>query len=208
MKHIYLIITSCVYILVYFLLFNRYRYNIDADGIAYIKQARQYAAGNFQIALNGCWSPLIAWILAPFIKVGFDPLLTLKYLNGFWGLATLLSFYFLSARFEIDEIFKRCFTLFLPLLLLSYVFYILGPDLLQLFLISLYLHVLFSKKFFISNLKLIAIGLLGALCYFAKAYSFYFFIIHISLILFFVIKKDTPHKFFKKYLYRLCIVLL
>lgn len=206
MKHIYLIITSCVYILVYFLLFNRYRYNIDADGIAYIQQARQYAAGNFQIALNGCWSPLIAWILAPFIKVGFDPLLTLKYLNGFWGLATLLSFYFLSARFEMDVFFKKCFIIFLPLLLLSYVFYVLGPDLLQLFLMSLYLHVLFSKKFFDSNIKLIAIGLLGALCYFAKAYSFYFFIIHISIVLFFVVKKENIHNYLKKYLLRLCMV--
>ena len=208
MKHIYLLSASCFYIVIFFLLFSRYQYNIDADGIAYIQQARQYAAGNFQIALNGCWSPLIAWILAPSIKVGFDPLLTLKYLNGFWGLATLLSFYFLSARFEMDVFFKKCFIIFLPLLLLSYVFYVLGPDLLQLFLMSLYLHVLFSKKFFDSNIKLIAIGLLGALCYLAKAYSFYFFIIHISIVLFFLVKKDTPDKFFKRFFYRLCIVLV
>ena len=206
MKHIYLIIASSFYIVIFFLLFDRFRYNINPDGIAYIQQARQYAAGNFYLAINGCWSPLIAWILIPFIKLGLDPLLTLKYINGCLGLATIISFHFLSARFEIDDYFKKCFTIFLPLLILSYVFYTLGPDLLQLFLMSLYLHVLCTPKVFICKAKLILIAFLGALCYFAKAYSFYFFVIHISIVLFFIVKKDSSDTYFKIYLNRLCLV--
>ncbi len=208
MKHIYLLIACCFYIVIYLLLFSRFQYNINADGIAYIQQARQYSAGNFQVALNGCWSPLIAWILVPFIKAGCNPLLTLKYLNGFWGLVTIISFYFLSARLDIEDYFRKYFILFLPLLLLSYVFYTLGPDLLQLFLLSLYLHILFSKNFINSITKLIGISFFGAICYFAKAYSFYFFIVHISLVLFFVVKKETVHNYFKKYLHRLGVVLV
>ena len=207
MKHIYLMISIFIYVITFFLLFPRYQYNIDADGIAYIQQARQYASGNFDIALNGCWSPLIAWILSPFIYFGYDPLLTLKYLNGFWGLATLISFDYFSKNFNLSAFFKKSYTLVLPLLILPYVFYVLGPDLLQLFIMSIYFHCLCRVKFIYSNTSLILVALIGALCYFAKAYSFYFFIIHIAIVLYFIAKKYEPTQYMHFYLKKLGLVL-
>ena len=51
----------------------RSRFNLPHDAISYISIARYYAEGDFNYAVNGYWSPMISWLLVPFIKLGFDP---------------------------------------------------------------------------------------------------------------------------------------
>jgi hypothetical protein len=53
----------------------------NIDGISYISIARQYAHGQLDTAINGYWSPLISWMLAPFIAVGIDGQLAFMIVN-------------------------------------------------------------------------------------------------------------------------------
>lgn len=53
---------------------------INPDGISYLSIAEKYAQGNFTDAINAYWSPLISWLLAPFLMVGFPAMLMSKIL--------------------------------------------------------------------------------------------------------------------------------
>jgi hypothetical protein len=206
MKHIYLISCFIVYLAAFFILFPYNRYNIDADGIAYIQQARQYAWGHYYDALNGCWSPLISWILVPFVKAGVDPVLCCKYLNGFFGACSLFSFYALLQKFSIAPTIKIFIPAILVVFCLSSAFKLLGPDGLQTLLLSLYLNLVFAPDFLSSNKKLFAAGLLGALCYYAKTYNFFFFILHCTIVLFILCRKEKPAAFARFYLSKMTLV--
>jgi len=208
MKNIQLLISFILYTVAFFILFPYNRFNIDADGIAYIQEARQYVWGNYFTALNGCWSPLISWILIPFLKLGIDPVLCCKYINGVLGAASLFSFYSLTQKFYINSKIKVLIPFIFTAFTLASAFKLLGPDVLQTFLLSIYLNVIFSKHFIYSNKSLILCGLAGALCYYAKAYNFFFFILHISVVLFILCKKVKPHNSLKFYLSRMMVVFI
>ncbi|MEO8762972.1 MAG: hypothetical protein ABI416_01735 [Ginsengibacter sp.] len=208
MKHIYLIISFLLYAVCFFILFPYNRFNIDSDGIAYIQEARQYAWGNYFTALNGCWSPLLSWMLIPFIKAGCDPVVCCKYINGFIGACSLFSFYALSQKFYIKQWLKPVIPLAFAIFTLSSAFKLLGPDGLQTFLLSLYLNLIFSRRFIYSRPKLLLCGLLGALCYYAKSYNFFFFIIHISIVIFLLCRKARRENFFKFYLSKITMVFI
>lgn len=69
--------------LVYFVAAWQSRFNLsNVDGISYISIAKQYAAGLFDTAVNGYWSPLVSWLMAPLIAGGIDPLLSFMYVNA------------------------------------------------------------------------------------------------------------------------------
>ncbi|KQW06668.1 hypothetical protein ASC66_09445 [Leifsonia sp. Root4] len=50
-----------------------FRFSLNnIDGISYISIAEQYAAGQFDIAVNAYWSPMISWLLAPLLASGLN----------------------------------------------------------------------------------------------------------------------------------------
>ena len=207
MKFISLTASCIIYSIAFFIIFPYNKFNLDADGIAYIQQAKQYALGNYAVALNGCWSPLIAWLLVPFIKLCVNPVLCCKYINGILGLACIFSTYKLSVKFMISEQYRIILMPFCSLIFLSYAFHLLGPDLLQLLLLLFYLNFIFNKTLINSNPNLIFVGFIGALCYYAKAYNFFFFIIHISLVIFLYSKYYYPNNYKNIFIRKLVLVL-
>jgi hypothetical protein len=42
----------------------------NIDGISYMSIAKQYAEWHWADAVNGYWSPMVSWLMAPFIAVG------------------------------------------------------------------------------------------------------------------------------------------
>jgi hypothetical protein len=69
--------------LLYFYAAYASRYNLsNVDGISYLSIARQYAEGRGEIAINGYWSPLVSWLMAPFITAGVDPLFSFMLVNA------------------------------------------------------------------------------------------------------------------------------
>jgi hypothetical protein len=43
------------------------RFLVMSDGISYLDIARNYAAGNWKLAVNAYWSPLLSWLLTPVV---------------------------------------------------------------------------------------------------------------------------------------------
>jgi hypothetical protein len=195
MKKPYQLIATAIYILSFFLLFPCYKYVIDTDGISYLHVASFIAKAEYYNSLNSCWSPLSSWLLAPFIKAGFNPILSAKYINGLLGLLTLYSCYSLIEKININETIKKILPFPIVIFLLSCCFHELCADLLVLFLLTLYLNLIFSNNFINNNYKIALAGALGAVCYFAKAYSFPFFLFHFFITLVLLLKKNKPDNF-------------
>ncbi|MBL0104831.1 MAG: hypothetical protein IPP51_14360 [Bacteroidetes bacterium] len=64
-------------------------YADNPDSFQYLVIARHYVHGDFQQAVNGCWSPLISWLLVPFVAVGLNGVLAFKILQILIGLFTV-----------------------------------------------------------------------------------------------------------------------
>ncbi|MEO6230982.1 MAG: hypothetical protein ABJB11_03510 [Ferruginibacter sp.] len=208
MNRLYPVSAAVLYISLFFLLFPWYQYVLDIDAISYIHVAERYANGSFYSAINGYWSPLISWLLVPFLKAGFDPMIAAKYLNGLLGLLTLFSCQTLIDKFKIHQTLKKILPFVLAMLLLSYAFYELCADLLQLWLILLYLNLVFSKNFILNNYKIILAGLLAALSYYGKAYNFPFFLVHFPVMAYVLLKRQATSQVKKIFLVKTAIAFI
>src|SRR5262245_36830863 len=49
------------------------RHMLNPDATAYIQLARDYASGQFGVAVTGYWGPMLSWLMAPMIAVLQDP---------------------------------------------------------------------------------------------------------------------------------------
>ena len=78
MIRIFQLAAAALYIILFFLLFPYYQYVVDIDAVSYINVAERVAKGEYYHSVNGYWSPLISWILVPFLKGGFDTVLSAK----------------------------------------------------------------------------------------------------------------------------------
>jgi hypothetical protein len=151
-----------------------FRYHLNPDGICYMRIANYYAQGNFNAAVNGCWSPLICWLLAPLYKIGIPDLIGFRFLNLLIACFVLQKIYQIVIRHcsDIPQLYKVCIMISCALELLILHFNTITPDLLTLYLLLVLLEIYLSGKIL---QKPLIVGLLGALLYFTKAYSFYFF---------------------------------
>lgn len=59
------------------------RFNLsNVDAISYISIARQYASGLIDPAINAYWSPMVSWLLVPFLWLGVDAVAAFNILNA------------------------------------------------------------------------------------------------------------------------------
>lgn len=136
-----------LYTLLFFLVFNSYRFVIDADATGYLSVAEQYVKGNYHNAVNGIWSPLGSWMVAAFLHFNFDSILIAKYLNGLYGFVSLVTFFYLMKKFKLIFFIEIAIMLCSVLLILHFTFFRLFGDLLQLLFLLLYLNIICSNKF-------------------------------------------------------------
>jgi len=171
-----------------------FQYHINPDGICYLRIARYYSEGNFSAAINACWSPLICWLLAPLYKIGIPELIAFRLLNIVIACFILYKIHLILDKFfnNISESFRLSITVSCALELLILHFNTITPDLLTLCLLLYLLDIYLSDDIFT---KPFVVGLLGALLYFTKAYSFYFFS---AFIILYTIQKIAIKKFLRK----------
>ncbi len=153
------------------------------DTTSYVTIAQKYFNGDFSNALNGCWSPLISWLLALFLFIPKEPILLLKMLNFIIGGIIF---------FQIDQLFKR-FQIQKPLYLLGMLvglptiwFYAPlygGADILAAFF-YIWIYNLTANYHFENIYRTILICLVACLGYLSKAYFLPFFISYITLLFF------------------------
>ena len=158
-----------------------YQYQIGGDELSYINIAREYASGNWGAGINGYWSPLISWLMVPFLSFGFTHLYAVhvsKVLCLIIGFFTIISVKQFSNLFNLDKTVKRAllFSLIPVVLLFSLTYN--TPDLLLACLLVYYLSIVFDPNYFGSWHNGVLCGFVGALAYFAKSYAFPFFVVH------------------------------
>jgi hypothetical protein len=91
-----------VYLVVTVALIGRYKYSLYPDATSYLSIAQAYARGQFWDAVNGYWSPLYCWLLAPLLAAGIDVLLAPKLLALFVGALTLAGVRRLGRRIALE----------------------------------------------------------------------------------------------------------
>jgi hypothetical protein len=172
----------CAYVVVAIWLLPLHRYQINPDGISYLSIARHYAAGNWHEAINGYWSPLYSWMLAPVTYVTKSGLVATKIVNLAIGLATVIGSWLLSQRYMRNMFLRLAATVTLMLMVISWAMLVITPDLLLVAILVWYLYVLTDPAYLRRPSKWIWAGALGALAYFTKAYAFDFFLAQFTVV--------------------------
>lgn len=166
-----------LFILLFLVSWPLYKYVFDVDGIGYIGAAKQYALGNYQLAVNGYWSPLHSWLVVPFIKLGLLPEDSFRLSNALIGIGCLVTLHLLLNKLDINASLKSGIQYSFAVILLSYASSELAADLLLVFVLFLLFNLCLSNQFYGSIQKNLLAGVIGAFAFFAKAYAFPFFIV-------------------------------
>jgi hypothetical protein len=158
------------------LLWPYYQYYIDPDAISYLTLVKDYLSGNNHQAINAFWSPMGCWLTALCVSVtGWELFASAIVINTAGALATLLCGQVLFHRFRKNSLERWCFATSMALFW-AYVVYIQSfTDVWQCFFLLLGLLLLLKKNFEQQPLWWVVAGIVGALAYFSKSYSFYFF---------------------------------
>jgi hypothetical protein len=183
-----------LYVFLSLLLFQFLKYVIAQDEIPYITIALKYQNGNFKEAVNGIWSPLISWMLVPFLVFKINPLFAFKILQIIIGGLTL---FFASKLLNIftNNVLSRIICLSaLSIIIIYFVYFTATPDLLLALFSMVYIYILLKNNFSFGVSQAIIIGIIGALIYFSKAYGFPFFIMHFTIISFIIFFRSKERR--------------
>src|ERR1700689_1026823 len=109
-KQFLIVLVAFIFISVGLLPF--FQYHINPDGICYLRIARYYSEGNFNTAINACWSPLICWPLALLYKIGIPELIAFRVLNIIIACFVLYEIHVIVDKFfnNISESFRLFIT--------------------------------------------------------------------------------------------------
>lgn len=178
------LIVILIYISLSLILLSHYLHVFNDDGISYFTIASEYENRNFFAAINGYWSPLFSWLMAPLLLFSssvLEDLIAARVLSIIIGLFTLIGVYFLSGNMDLNKKTRIATLLVMIPVILSFVFYLLTPDLLLTCCLVYYMSFIMDPKYF-SKLKLgFFAGFAGALAFLSKSYVFVFFPVHFIL---------------------------
>ncbi|MFM9052247.1 MAG: hypothetical protein ACKOKF_08015 [Bacteroidota bacterium] len=168
----------------------------NPDAFQYIGLARHWTEGRWTEAVNGYWSPLLSWVLAPLLLTGVHPVLLFKGLQLFFAL-TALGFW--SRLVDIllpSSRFNRWMKLTAIPLLLSQALLTLTADLLFV-TVSLGMLCFFLRgPVWSQRHRSLKAGAIGGLLYFSKAFGFPLFLVF-SLVTFFHHRRTVASVGFK-----------
>ena len=186
-----LILVLLLYLFLAIILFSRYKYTIDTDGIAYISIAKHYLNVHISYAINGYWSPLYSWLLMPFISLwpgNTGNVMVMKVLAVILGLFTLNAVNLILGKLDFGIRQKTVILLALIPFMLYVTFSVVTPDLLVTCILLYYFSFLIDEKYRKLMSFGVITGFLGVLAFLAKSYCFYFFLVHFVLVNLFFMK--------------------
>lgn len=182
-----------------------FRYYIDPDAISYLNITEQYIKGNYTHAVNAFWSPMGCWLTALLIKMTGWPLFASAIIvNTIPAAGMVCAGQILFRKFRVDSWENWCFGLMSAGFWTYTVYFQSFTDIWQFFFLTLGLLVLLKKQFTGKPLLWLLLGCLGALAYFGKAYSFYFFPLMILVTAF--VKLKAEENFRLSRLLMICLV--
>jgi len=155
------------------------RFYIDGiDMLNYISISKKYIHGSFYDAINDYWSPMIPWLLMPFLVFKPDPFLAFHILQLIIGLFTIKILIDFIAPVKIKVWMKHVLHFsFIPLILCYGQLYG-SPDLLFLTVLLYYLKAISNENYITNSDFGFVTGLLAGILYLVKAYGFPFISVH------------------------------
>ena len=151
---------------------------INPDGVAYLRIAGYYLAGDGGKAVSGYWSPLYSWLLVPWLAVGVRGLLATKLLAISLAVAWVIGMALLGRRYAESVVTRRLLVVTAAVSVLSWSIERITPDLLLAVMLTFYFYMVSDPAIMTAPARAFACGILGGLAYLAKAYAFPFFIVH------------------------------
>jgi hypothetical protein len=159
-----------------------YACRINTDATAYVSIARQCLAGDFAQAINGYWGPLLSWLMVPVLALGAEPLWAARLVELAAGLATLFAVRWLARQLGASRWSVGVVALCVAVPLANYSMILVTPDVLLLFLLTMYCGFVLPEGYRDHGLRGVGAGLFGGLAYLAKSYALPFFLVHFVLI--------------------------
>ena len=189
-KYIPFFLSALLMCTVVYFIYPHYQYYIDPDGTAYLTISRRYATGDYHKAINGYWSPWSCWLTALLIKTGLSAIPASVIINttGAIGFLYISESFFIRFGLERKSQWLLCGSL--SVFLCYAVFAQSFDDLWECFFLLSALRIMLSEKFTQRPGQWTAMGIIGTLAYFAKAYSFPFFILNSVCCTYFLTKGD------------------
>ena len=174
-----------MWVVLYFI-YPHYQYYIDPDGTAYLTISKRYANGDYHTAINGYWSPWACWLTAIGIKMGLATIPASVVVNsiGATGFLFISQSFFL--KFGIERKLQWVMNFTLALFLCYAVFWQSFDDRWECFFLLGTLRIILADGCKDRPWLWVACGVVGTLAYFAKAYSFPFFILNTVCCMYFI----------------------
>ncbi len=176
-----LLVSILLFIVLFVVSYPYYRYYIDPDAVAYLTIAHRYATGDILRAVNGLWSPFHPFLVSLFMRHGIDGLFAAHITNAIACMGIITGMFFMFRRFRLDAFIVTTLMAVLPVFLVYCVYMQLFDDLWQIVFLLAYLLIICSRHFLTTWWKWILCGVVGALAFFAKTYSFYFIVLHLAV---------------------------
>lgn len=170
------------YLIVGLFLLSLFRYHINTDVPSYIAIAEKYAHGHFRDAVNGFWSPLISWLMVPFILLGVDPLVAFKLIGIIAGLFAFIVIKNLLMDFSIPENVSTVLVISLIPAFYAFTLITVNPDFLLAVILMFYVRKVLAEDYGRKTSDGIICGFLGTMAYLAKGFALPFFISHFTAI--------------------------
>jgi hypothetical protein len=179
-------VAAALLCLVVSLLYPYLQYYVDPDATAYLTISKRYASGDYATAINGYWSPWSCWLTALFIKIGSSVMSGAIIANTLAGVGLLFVTQLFFLKYDIEQFAQWAMQLALVVFLSYAVYYQNFDDLWECFFLLYALRIIVSHRFTYTPILWVVAGVFGALAYFAKAYSFPYFIISTICIVFYI----------------------
>lgn len=176
--------------LVLFIIFPYYRFYIDPDGTSYLTISQRYADGDISAAINGLWSPWACWLTAVLIKAGMAAIPASVVINALGATGFLWVSDSLLGRFGISYRHRWLYCMAMVVFLCFAIFWQSFDDLWGCFFMLCVLRLILIPSFAQRPFLWVGIGLLGALAFFAKAYSLPYFMLCVTASVFFIAGKN------------------
>lgn len=156
------------------------RYAMNPDGVGYLRTAEYYARGDWALAINGYWSPLLSWLLVPLIRAGLDPLVAVRALQIVIGAGLIYTAALLTVALGGRRHARSVACVCAALAAIPMSRSLITPDLLLACLIAIYLA--FALEPAVAKpTRAFATGVVAGGAYLAKAYALPFFLVHYAL---------------------------
>lgn len=171
-----------LYLVLALVLLAMYRLQLNPDAVSYFTIAEEYWKRAIPDAINGAFSPLYSWLLAPLLAMGIGGPLAARMLAIPIGAAVVWLSDQLGKKLDLAADMGGAIRLALVILAAALGAIVMTPDLLATAITLAYLLVLCCDGYLRRPVLWLCAGVLGTLMFLAKAYVMWFFVGHFILI--------------------------